>query len=1051
MPKISAFTIYNASAGSGKTHTVVKNYLKILFQSKLALPFKTILALTFTNKAVGEMKERIIETLKSFSNESILDSDNSMFHELAKELEMDAVLLHKKSQHLLLSIVHNYAAFDISTIDKFNHRLIRTFAYDLKLPLNFEVELDTQEMLAKAVDSLIDKAGTDKELTKVLVDFALEKADDDRSWDVAYDFNAIAKLLVDENEIPFVDLITDKTLEDFKHLKISINERLKTIESKVLHTAQNTLTLIEECGLEHNDFSGQNGYIPSYFVKLTKNDFSVAFDKVWMEKIETDPLYPKTSTPEHIKSIIDSIQPQIASNFTSTKVEIIQHKFLKNIYKHLTPVSVLNEINKTLKLIKEEENKILISEFNSIISGEINQQPAPFIYERIGEKFKHYFIDEFQDTSVLQWQNLVPLIDNALASESLKGERGSVMLVGDAKQAIYRWRGGRAEQFISLYNETNRPLVIDQVVENLPKNYRSTKQVVLFNNSFFKHISGFVFSNPEHQEIFETSTQNQSKDEDGYVELHFLDTKNEDVELLYCEKVFETIQRVQKNGFSLDDICIVTRKAKEGVAIAEFLSSQNIAIVSSETLLLKNSPEVTFIVNLMTLVTQPSNKQVKMELLTYLDRHHLNVDDSHSFYKKLVELEGLQFFRTLESFGFHFNLDVFITFPIYEGIEVIIRSFHLDQESNAYIQYFLDEVLDYSLKNDADLAGFLEFWERKKEKLSVVSPENNGAVTIMTIHKSKGLEYPIVIFPFANQDLYFDKSPKVWFPVNEHQFNGFNYLYVNLNKDLENYSELGAHLYQSYRAQLELDSINLMYVALTRAAEQLYIISELDLSSKGDEKLNLYSGLLIHYLKSQELWDNNQNTYSFGNPNQLYPKFEKEGNSHFTPFISVSRQQHNLNIVTSAGYLWDTTQEKAIERGNLIHLIMSHIKVSSDADFVFDVLISSGQINSSQSEILRPFIKNIIQHKQLKAYFDSELTIYNERDIISEDGKIIRPDRIVLNKKKEAVIIDYKTGHLDPKHEKQLDNYKEVVENMGFKVLKKILVYIDDEIQVKEF
>ncbi|RIA11033.1 ATP-dependent exoDNAse (exonuclease V) beta subunit [Flavobacteriaceae bacterium MAR_2010_72] len=1050
MSKTSAFTIYNASAGSGKTHTVVKNYLKILFQSKSALPFKNILALTFTNKAVGEMKERIIETLKTFSNESILESGNTMFNELAKELEMDTTLLHKKSQRLLLSIVHNYAAFDISTIDKFNHKLIRTFAYDLKLPLNFEVELDTHEMLAKAVDSLIDKAGTDEELTKVLVEFAIEKADDDRSWDVTYDFNAIAKLLIDENEIPFVELIADKTLEDFKNLKNIINERLKTIASHVVQIAKKTLTLIEECGLEHNDFSGQNGYVPSYFLKLTQNDFTVTYDKVWMEKIETDPLYPKTSTPEDIKSIIDRIQPQIVSSFTTTKKQIIQYKFLKNTQRNLTPVSVLNEINKTLKVIKDDENKVLISEFNSIISKEINQQPAPFIYERIGEKFKHYFIDEFQDTSVLQWQNLVPLIDNALAGETLKGETGSVMLVGDAKQAIYRWRGGRAEQFIELYNKTNHPLVIEQNIENLPKNYRSTKQVVQFNNSFFKHISGFVFSNPEHQQIFEASSQNKSKDEDGYVELHFLDTTNEDTELLYCEKILETLNRVQANGFSLNDICIVTRKVKEGIAIAEFLSSQNIAIVSSETLLLKNSPEVAFIVNVMTLVLQPSNKKVKMEVLTYLDRYLLNVDDSHSFYEELVVLEGFKFFKALESRGFYFNLDVFITFPIYEAVETIVRAFHLNKDSNAYIQYFLDEVLDYSLKNDVDLASFLEFWERKKEKLSVVSLENNGAVTIMTIHKSKGLEYPIIIFPFANQDIYFDKSPKVWFPVDEQQFNGFNYLYLNLNKDLESYSILGAQMYHSYRAQLELDSINLLYVALTRAAQQLYVISELDLTSKGSEKQNLYSGLLIHYLKEHELWDINQSTYSFGNPNQIEVESEKVKTDHFIPFISTARQQHNLNIVTSAGYLWDTSQEKAIERGNLIHLIMSQIKVSSDVDFVFDTLISLGHINSSQSEILRPFIMNIVQHEKLIVYFDHELTIYNERDIITDDGKIVRPDRIVINKTNEAVVIDYKTGHEDKTHESQLEDYKQVIENMGLKVLKKILIYIDDEIQVKE-
>src|SRR5690606_8881369 len=231
MQDLNSFTIYNASAGSGKTFTLVKEYLKILFRSNTPSYFKNILAITFTNKAVAEMKERIIETLKQFSEPSIINTPNNLFKIICEDLKMPPEIVHEKSKKLLNLIIHNYAAFDISTIDGFTHKLIRTFAYDLKLPLNFEVELDQDALLNEAVDSLIAKAGTDKALTQVLVDFAIEKADDDKSWDVAYDFNKIAKLLVNENDLPFIDSIKDKTLDDFKTLKNQLKKEIKETEN----------------------------------------------------------------------------------------------------------------------------------------------------------------------------------------------------------------------------------------------------------------------------------------------------------------------------------------------------------------------------------------------------------------------------------------------------------------------------------------------------------------------------------------------------------------------------------------------------------------------------------------------------------------------------------------------------------------------------------------------------------------------------------------------------------------------------------------------------
>lgn len=444
MQATSPFTIYDASAGSGKTYTLVKEYLKLLLASKNHEAFKSILAITFTNKAVSEMKSRVIKTLTQFANYEILKNPNDIFIDVCKELNVDPEIVQKKAHIILQAIIHNYSAFDISTIDGFTHKLIRTFAKDLQLSQNFEVELDTESILNEAVDALVAKTGDDKLLTDTLIEFALEKVDDDKSWDVTYDLNLIAKRLTFENDKLPLSTLKDKGLEDFKNFKEHLIIVCQTIKNVVIERAVTVLNLIDENGIEHNDFS--RGYLPKHFTNLSTGKFDINFEAKWQLEIEDKPLYPSRITGS-VALTIDRIQPEIVESFHETKKLAYQYNFHQAILKNINPLSVLNLINKELEKIKEEENKVLISEFNSIISKEIKNQPTPFIYERLGEKFKHYFIDEFQDTSIAQWENLKPLISNSIEQEQSESS-GSLMLVGDAKQAIYRWRGGKAEQFI---------------------------------------------------------------------------------------------------------------------------------------------------------------------------------------------------------------------------------------------------------------------------------------------------------------------------------------------------------------------------------------------------------------------------------------------------------------------------------------------------------------------------------------------------------------------------------------------------------------------------
>ena len=1039
----SAYKIYNASAGSGKTFTLTKSYLKLLVQSNNLDRFKTILAITFTNKAVGEMKERIIDMLKLFSSDKSLTEPHPMFEAICNELFISPEKLHSKSKLILKHIVHDYGGFDVSTIDGFTHRIIRTFAYDLNLPVNFEVELDQDQLLNEAVDRLISRAGSDENLTNLLVDFAIEKADDDKSWDISYDFNKIAKLLVNENDITALNTLKNKSLEDFKALKKQLASQIKTIENLIVETAEATLNLINECGLQHDDFNRKS--LPNHFEKLQRKDYNVSFDSNWQtDLIEGNTLYPKRVT-EFIASTIESIQPNLSDAFTKTKALIYEVKFKKAVYRNITPLSVLNAIQKELDTLKEEQNKMLISEFNKIISNEIKNQPTPFIYERLGEKFKHYFIDEFQDTSTLQWQNLVPLLDNALSSAN-----GTTMLVGDAKQAIYRWRGGEAEQFIDLYNKTVNPFHVEPNVLALETNYRSSKEIIDFNNSFFKFLSERYFSLDDYADLYQNSSQNKHTDYEGYVNLQFLDIqKEDDAAELYASQTLETIQHCLDNDYALSDICVLVRKKKEGVQIANYLTEKGVKITSSETLLLKNSDKVDFLSNFLKLLIQPNNDELKIELLSFLAKQH-QVEDQHLFFESYLKKNLSSFLEGFKDLNIFLNKEKLLQQPLYELVEDLVRRFQLNKESDAYVQFYLDIVLEFTQKKNSDLVDFVTYFENKKDALSIVSPNNTNAVEIMTIHKSKGLEFPIVIFPFAELDIYRELDPKIWFPVNKDDYNGFETLLINYNKDVEQFGEAGREIYQNRQSKLELDNINLLYVALTRAEKQLFIISKKDISTKGVVKDNTFSGMFISYLKEEDLWNDNQLIYTFGKAEKNSLKTEATDSLNSITLISVPKENHNLRIITKEGLLWDTKQEQAIERGNLVHLILSKVRTNQDIDYAMEEVLMSGDIQSEQLETLKKLVSQVIGHPNLSAYFNDKYTIYMEQDIVTNYGEIIRPDRLNINSKQEVVIIDYKTGAHKPSYVKQLERYELILNQMNLSVTKKILVYINDSVDVIE-
>ena len=326
---------------------------------------------------------------------------------------------------------------------------------------------------------------------------------------------------------------------------------------------------------------------------------------------------------------------------------------------------------------------------------------------------------------------------------------------------------------------------------------------------------------------------------------------------------------------------------------------------------------------------------------------------------------------------------------------------------------------------------------------------NLNAVSIMTIHKSKGLEFPVVVFPFADLNIYKELEPKEWFPLEKESYSGFENALINYSKDFQNFGRVGEAIHNEHQSELELDGINLLYVTLTRAIEQLYIITKKDINNKGVVNEKSYAGIFINFLISENIWDENQTEFTFGEPIKLSIEKTISETSEDYEFISTSKDSHNLKIITSSGVLWETEQEKAIEYGNLVHLVMSKIITQHDINFAINSVVSEGHIKASESESLKQIVLSIIDHKMLSGYFSTDYDIFNEKDIITKDGRFFRPDRLVL-KDKTAVIIDYKTGLENKGYEAQINDYAQVLEEMGLIIDKKLIVYTNDTIKVLE-
>ncbi|MBR9855676.1 MAG: UvrD-helicase domain-containing protein [Algicola sp.] len=1031
----SNFKIYSASAGSGKTYALAKAYLKLLLSNDSAIKFRQILAITFTNKAVDEMKSRILDNLFAFGQDVIPKKQKGLFQSICDELSLSEQQLRQRSQLILKRILHNYSFFEISTIDKFNHKIIKTFARDLHLSQNFEVELNTDVLLEEAVGRLLERAGNDKNLTEVLIAFSLEKIDDDKSWNITYDLVEIGKLLFQENHAEHIEPLREKSIGDFQQIQKRIASESRAIEEKVVQLAQNVLDEIRQQGFDFADFPRQT--LPNHFKKMTEGEFNPG--KIYTSKTLEPNLVEGKLLKANDKRDVTNLAIIALQHYLELKQLIYRYSYLQNIYGNIVPMTVLNEIAKEIKNIEVDRDIIPISSLNAILSKEIKNQPVPFIYERMGEKYRHYFIDEFQDTSKMQWENLVPLIGNALESEDEKHERGSLFLVGDVKQAIYRWRGGRAEQFLNLINGKSHPFVVEPSIHSLDTNWRSSDEIVNFNNSFFTEVAP-VLSHEDYRNLFlKDSHQKTNNKPGGYIQITFLDQDKEDKDRVYCDETLKYIQHIISEKYAYSDICVLVRDNKKGMLLADYLAQQSIPIISSDALLLANNEKVRFLISVLRVFENPKDREAAYLILRYLSP---NQNGTHDFISKHLEKIGV-----FLSSNYDFDLVELKGQPVLTILETAIVHFGLYEGPVAHISFLMDEVLDLEKREGPSVYAFLNYWEIKKESLSIAAPDGVDAVKIMTIHKAKGLEFPFVIFPFANAALI-KRDKKSWVTATpQEDLIGLDEFLVNTKSDMLEYNPITQAKYLEVEQKSLLDAMNVLYVALTRPVKGLFVITE---SGKKEistiQDASSYPDLFQWYVQQNNLTETKKGVFTIGTlPVNNGSSSTLESTENYIPYIARPKYDAGFAISTKSGRMWDDGRLEAIEMGNVIHFALSQIESIKDIDSILERLEIEGHFPKEAASDIKQKIMAVANHPKLKDLFLANLQVLNEREILTTDGRSLRPDRIVLDGG-NATIIDYKTGKPSPKHKEQIAHYADILREMDFKIKQSIIVYIDQEI-----
>ena len=764
------FKVYQASAGAGKTFTLIKDYLKLCLTDKGAVNnFRNILAITFTNAAANDMKAKIVKTLHEIIDSETVDP-KSMEAILMEELGISDADLKRNAQSLMTRIMHDYSSFCVSTIDAFVQKLSRSFARDLGLPSQYSVSIDTDEVAETITEQLgLRISDQDDFLTRLLVDFSNNQFDSQRSTAIENQLSGFIAKLMTEKAYQKDENNNIKNYSQYKQTLDFLNGKMQVFEQDIRKHLEDFMRLERQYGLRDEFYAyGKNGFI-SYIRKLSAKVYEQPSTR-FVGVLEKGNCFSKEGEKQLGKSQVETINAALLPVLQALKDKVTKGLGSFLFYKTQKDLLYLYALRVQIRMefdaLANDDEIVHISEFNKLLNSVMGDFSVPFVYERIGEHFRHVFVDEFQDTSVLQWQNLLPLIDNGLSSGNMS------MVVGDGKQSIYRFRSGEVEQIVSLpeiyalpkdereaaFRQFEQNLKDNFVFKNLDTNYRSFAWVVKFNNAFFESV--YTDLSPDLQKVYVAEkpgtdegvdiVQKIDKTDEGLVQVELYDAENQSD---YCFDRVEAIIRdlTETKGYQYSDIALLTRKSDYGSEMANYLNDKGIPVISQDSILLKSSDKVQLIVNTLRYLLYSDNETNVANVLFYwklTQDPDFAGDISRVFGEvKAIAKDEIPIERIMGLDEDNMLLDALSKATcLYDLCTNLLRIFHFNTIHDAFLNYFMEEIFKFQSGIKEGIADFLSYWDKKQDKLAVMSVSGN-AVKIMTIHKSKGLEFPVVIYP----------------------------------------------------------------------------------------------------------------------------------------------------------------------------------------------------------------------------------------------------------------------------------------------------------------
>ena len=1002
------------------------------------------------------MKQRIIEELYAMSSGQ--KSDHLPM--LMQTFQKDEATIRQEAKQALTAILHDFSGFNISTIDRFFQQTMRAFARELGLQGGYAIEMDMDAVLTEATDAMLNNLDKkeNRDLLQWLLSFSEEKIEATKGWNINKDIHRLGYELFKESyhtaRPSDTSLENEKaTLQNYKNL---LNEIRSKKQEELKEIGQKGLNIIRQHGLEPTDFAFANSSPMRSFSEWEKGVFKTPTPR-FVGLADNIDKWSAKKTEANIKELI---QNTYNNGLNNTVKEALS--FFENLTDYYTAVEILHnfytlgiltDLAKEIAAWRNEKNTMLISDTAELLNKIIDDSDTPFIYEKTGTQVANFMIDEFQDTSLLQWKNFSPLIEESMANDE------DNLIVGDVKQSIYRFRNSDWELLDRKVGECFRGFPLQDLT--LVENWRSCKQIVRFNNALFSELplllqtvynellctSSLTEECKERykQRIVEAYAANQQEvpplfsDKDGHVRLEFLESTEEQTwEEAALDCLPNILETLQDKGFSLKDIAILVRRKKEGVMVANALlayaeehpsEQYKYTVLSDEALYASSSAAVRFLVQMLRFLRQP-NSRVEEQMAGVAFNILKGNTDSFS----LPDPIKAQLLHISQQ-------------SLYETCEHLFRLFevYFANEEQVFVQAFMDMVSDYTQKETPDISRFLTWWEATGKQQTIATPEGQDAIRILTVHKSKGLGFKAVIIPFADWDI--DHSAMgtnpvtLWCKPKVQPFDSLSLVPLKYSANLAN-----THFAEDYfkeRLLAFIDNLNTLYVALTRSKEELIIFSPTPKTNKKGEKggtnISRISHLLWHFankgkeeqtlIEAGTWWETKQK----GKENKI-EEIPMQRLSSISPDNRLELRLQGQN------YFFHDANRK---QGTLLHNILSRIQTSADIPLALSAFYSEGVIDKEEVHNLECKLKELLQLPEVKTWFDGTGKVLNEMEILVSEGVSKRPDRIVIFPN-NVCIIDYKFGNIaSKKYKKQVKEYVSLVSQMGYKNVQGFLWYVE--------